>query len=203
MMNWVLWFGWMIFRSAGRGLFGLRIEGWEHLIEEGPVLVVANHESYLDPPLLESLYHDEMYVLARKSLFRGFTNWLYRRWLAIPVDQNRPDMASLKIIIRLLREGNRVLVFPEGSRTTDGSIGDAQPGIGLIAVKSGAPIQPLRISGARDALPRGSARLRFARITIRIGPAIRLTPEEIRDAHSKDGYKRLAERMMRAVLELS
>lgn len=202
MMNWVLWFGWMIFRSAGRGLFGLRIEGWEHLIEEGPALVVANHESYLDPPLLESLYHDEMYVLARKSLFKGFTNWLYRRWLAIPVDQDRPDMASLKIIVRLLREGNRVLVFPEGSRTLDGSFGEAQPGIGLIAVKSGAPIQPLRISGARDALPRGSARLRFARITIRIGPAIRLAPDEIRDAQSKDGYKRLAERMMRAIMEL-
>ena len=201
-MNWVLWFGWMIFRSAGRGLFSLRIDGWEHLIEEGPVLVVSNHESYLDPPLLESLYHDEMYVLARKSLFRGFTNWLYRRWLAIPVDQDRPDMASLKIIIRLLREGNRVLIFPEGSRTTDGSIGDAQPGIGLIAVKSGAPIQPLRIVGARDALPRGSALLRFARITIRIGPPIRLTPAEIRDAHSRDGYKRLAERMMASIMEL-
>ena len=201
-MNWVLWFGWMFFRSAGRGLFGLRIEGWEHLIEEGPVLVVANHESYLDPPLLESIYHDEMYVLARKSLFTRWTNWLYRRWLAIPVDQERPDMVSLKTIVRLLRDGNRVLIFPEGSRTHDGSFGDAQPGTGLIAVKSGVPIQPLRITGARDALPRGSARVRFARITIRIGPPIRLTPEEIRDAQGKDGYLRLARRMMDAVTAL-
>ena len=202
MTNWVLWLGLVLSRSVGRGFFDLRIDGREHLVEEGPVLVVANHESYLDPPLLETIYHDDMYVLARKSLFKGFTDWLYRRWQAIPVDQDRPDMASLKIIIRLLREGNRVLVFPEGSRTLDGSLGEAQPGIGLIAVKSGAVIQPLRILGARDALPRGSARLRFSRITIRIGPPIRLTPEEIREAHSKDGYKRLSERMLAAISEL-
>ena len=198
-MRWVYWLGWMSFGAAFRTLFGLRIVGQENLISEGPVLVASNHQSFLDPPLIGNLYQTEMVFLARKTLFVGFFKWLYPQWNAIPVDQDRPDMASLKTIIRKLKEGERVLVFPEGERTQDGSIGEAAPGIGLIAVKSGAVIQPVRISGARDALPRGSGRVRFARITVSVGPAIRLSPEELREASNKDGYDRIAKRIMGAI----
>ena len=200
-MKWIYWLGWMSFGAAFRTLFGLRIQGAENLITEGPVLVASNHQSFLDPPLIGNLYKDEMVYLARKTLFTPFTRWVYKNWNAIPVDQDRPDMASLKTIIRKLKEGNRVLVFPEGSRTLDGTLGEAAPGIGLIAVKSGVPIQPLLISGARDALPRGSARIRFARITVHVGPPVFLTPEE-RAAKSKDDYDRIAKRIMAAISEL-
>lgn len=169
---------------------------------EGAVLVVSNHQSFLDPPLIGTLYEDEMYFLARKSLFRGFFKWLYSRWNAVPVDQDRPDMASLKTIIRLLKQGNRVLVFPEGARTLDGELGEAQPGVGLIALKSGATIQPIRIRGARRALPRGSGRLRLARIDVHVGPPIRITEEELGDASGKVAYKLVAERMMEAISKL-
>lgn len=177
----------------------MRIEGREHLITEGPVLVASNHQSYLDPPLIGNLYRDEMVYLARKTLFTGITRWLYTQWNAIPVDQDRPDMASLKTIIRKLKEGHRVLVFPEGSRTLDGEIGEAAPGIGLVAVKSGAVIQPVRIRGAREALPRGSAKIRFARISVHVGPPIRLTPGEIAAAKGKEDYDRIAKRIMAAI----
>jgi 1-acyl-sn-glycerol-3-phosphate acyltransferase len=197
-MKWIYWLGWMTFGAAFRSLFGMRVVGAENLITEGPVLVAANHQSFLDPPLIGNLYKDEMVYLARKSLFTGITRWLYGQWNAIPVDQDRPDMASLKTIIRRLKEGRRVLIFPEGSRTLDGSLGEAAPGIGLIAVKSGAPIQPVRISGARDALPRGSARIRFARITVSVGPVIHLSPGELA-AKSKDDYDRTAKRIMAAI----
>lgn len=198
-MKWIYWFGWMSFGAAFRSLFGMRVVGEKHLITEGPVLVASNHQSYLDPPLIGNLYKDEMVYLARKTLFNRVTRWVYKNWNAIPVDQDRPDMASLKTIIRKLREGHRVLVFPEGSRTLDGNLGEAAPGIGLIAVKSGVPIQPVRIYGAREALPRGSGRIRFARITVSVGPAIRLTPEEIKNAKSKEDYERIASRIMAAI----
>ncbi len=198
-MRWIYWIGWIAFGSAFRTVFGLRIIGRENLITEGPVLVASNHQSFLDPPLIGNLYQDEMVFLARKTLFRGFFKWLYPRWNAIPVDQDRPDMASLKTIIRRLKEGHRVLVFPEGARTLDGTLGEAAPGIGLIAAKSGAPIQPIRIEGARNALPRGSGRIRFARITVTIGPPIRLTPEEIKAAVGKEGYDHIAKRIMAAI----
>lgn len=201
-MRWIYWLGWLLFGSAFRGLFGMKIVGREHLITEGPVLVASNHQSFLDPPLIGNLYQDEMVYLARKSLFTGFTRWLYSQWNAIPVDQDRPDMASLKTIIRKLKEGHRVLVFPEGSRTLDGSLGEAAPGIGLIAAKSGATIQPIRIRGAREALPRGSARIRLARISVHIGPPIRLTPQELTAAKSKEGYDQIARRIMDAIASL-
>jgi 1-acyl-sn-glycerol-3-phosphate acyltransferase len=202
MMRWIYWLGWMSFGAAFRTIFGMRVIGEENLITEGPVLVASNHQSFLDPPLIGNLYNSEMVFLARKSLFKGPATWVYPQWNAIPVDQERPDMASLKTIIRKLKEGNRVLVFPEGARTMDGNLGEAAPGIGLIAAKSGAPIQPVRISGAREALPRGSSRIRFTRITVRIGKPIYLTPEELSSASGKQGYDKLAKRIMAAIGEL-
>ena len=198
-MRWVYWLGWMAFGAAFRTLFGLKITGEENLITDGPVLVASNHQSFLDPPLIGNLYKTEMVFLARKTLFVGFFKWLYPQWNAIPVDQDRPDMSSLKTIIRKLKEGHRVLVFPEGARTLDGSIGEAAPGIGLIAAKSGVVIQPVRISGAREALPRGSGRIRFARITVNVGPAIRLSPEELKAANGKEDYERITARIMAAI----
>ncbi|WAC18523.1 lysophospholipid acyltransferase family protein [Luteolibacter sp. SL250] len=202
MMRWIYWLGWMSFGAAFRTIFGMRVIGGENLITEGPVLVASNHQSFLDPPLIGNLYKTEMVFLARKSLFKGPATWVYPQWNAIPVDQDRPDMASLKTIIRKLKEGHRVLVFPEGARTMDGSLGEAAPGIGLIAAKSGAPIQPVRISGAREALPRGSGRIRFARITVTIGKPIHLTPEELKAASGKQGYDDLAKRIMASIGEL-
>jgi 1-acyl-sn-glycerol-3-phosphate acyltransferase len=198
-MKWIYWLGWLLFGAAFRSLFGMRIIGMENLITEGPVLVASNHQSYLDPPLIGNLYKDEMVYLARKTLFTGVTRWLYTQWNAIPVDQDRPDMASLKTIIRKLKEGHRVLVFPEGERTLDGNLGQAAPGIGLIAVKSGVPIQPVRISGAREALPRGSGRVRFARITVSVGKPIYLTPEDLKASKGKEDYDRIAKRIMAAI----
>ncbi|MGE9270354.1 MAG: lysophospholipid acyltransferase family protein [Verrucomicrobiales bacterium] len=202
MMRWVYWIGWLLFRSAFRGLFGLKVRGSDRLLREGPVLVVSNHESFLDPPLIGGLYDDEMHFLARKSLFKGPAKWVYRQWNSVPVDQEKPDMSSLKTIIRLLKQGHRVLVFPEGARTMDGSLGEAQPGVGLIAVKAGVPIQPIRIRGAREALPRGSGRIRLARIEVHIGEPIILSQDELRQAKGKEGYQLMADRLMAAIAAL-
>ena len=201
-MRWIYWLGWMAFGAAFRTLFGLRVVGEENLVTKGAVLVASNHQSFLDPPLIGFLYKTEMVFLARKTLFQGGGKWLYPKWNAIPVDQDRPDMASLKTIIRKLKEGQRVLVFPEGQRTLDGTLGPAAPGIGLIAAKSAAVIQPIRIRGAREALPRGSGKIHFARIIVTIGEPIRLTPEELASASDKPGYERLANRIMAAIAEL-
>jgi 1-acyl-sn-glycerol-3-phosphate acyltransferase len=189
----------MSFGAAYRSLFGLRIVGAENLVTDGTVLVASNHQSFLDPPLIGNLYQTEMYFLARKTLFVGFGKWLYKQWNAIPVDQDRPDMASLKTIIKLLQQGERVLVFPEGERSENGDILPGQPGIGLVVAKSGARVQPVRIRGAREALPRGSGRIKFARITVTIGPAIDFSAD---DTKSKDAYQKIADRIMNEISAL-
>jgi cytidylate kinase len=202
MMRWIYWTGWMSFGAAYRTLFGLRIIGDENLILSGPVLVASNHQSYLDPPLIGNLYKSEMVFFARKTLFKGFGKWLYPQWNAIPIDQEKPDMSSMKTVIRKLKEGWRVLVFPEGARTLDGEIGPAAPGIGLIAAKAGVPIQPIRIFGADKALARGSGKIRFARITVKVGKPIILTPEEFKSYSRKGGYEELTNRIMDAIKAL-
>jgi len=201
-MRWIYWLGWMSFGAAYRTLFGLRIIGDEYLIKSGPVLVASNHQSFLDPPLIGNLYKTEMVFFARKTLFKGMGKWLYPQWNAIPIDQDKPDMSSMKTVIRNLKEGWRVLVFPEGARTLDGEIGPAAPGVGMIAAKAGVPIQPVRICGADQALPRGSGKIRFARITVKVGKPIILSAEEFKSYSRKGGYEELTNRIMDAIKAL-
>jgi cytidylate kinase len=201
-MRWIYWLGWMSFGAAYRTLFGLRIIGDENLIKSGPVLVASNHQSFLDPPLIGNLYKTEMVFFARKTLFKGIGKWLYPQWNAIPIDQDKPDMSSMKTVIRKLKEGWRVLVFPEGARTLDGEIGEAAAGVGMIAAKAGAPIQPVRIFGADKALSRGSGKVRLARITVKVGKPIILSPEELKSYSGKGGYGKLTDRIMDAIKAL-
>jgi cytidylate kinase len=201
-MRWIYWLGWMSFGAAYRTLFGLRVIGNENLIKAGPVLIASNHQSFLDPPLIGNLYKTEMVYFARKTLFKGFGKWLYPQWNAIPIDQDKPDTSSMKAAIRKLKEGWRVLVFPEGQRTLNGEINEAAPGIGMIAAKAGVPIQPVRIFGADKALPRGSGKISLARITVKVGPPILLTPEEFKAYSNKEGYLALTERIMAAIKAL-
>lgn len=201
MMKWIYWLGWLLFRSIARAFFGFRVHGRENLVLEGPVLVASNHESFVDPPVVGIIYDTEVHYLARKTLFVGFGAWIYRRWNSVPVDQERPDMTSLKTIIRLLQQGEKVVVFPEGERTWDGQLGQGQPGIGLIVAKTGVVVQPVRIRGARQALPRGSGRLRCVPVSVTVGPALRFTREELA-AKGKDGYQKISDRIMAAIAAL-
>lgn len=200
-MRTIYWLGIKIFRSATTAFFGYRVIGKEKLVQDGGVLVASNHESFLDPPLLGIAYDSEINYLARKTLFKGFFKWLYTQWNAVPVDQERPDMSSLKRIIKILRSGERVAIFPEGARTLDGELQPAQAGTGLIVAKSKATVQPIRIFGARDCLPRGSGRLRFKRITLVVGDPIKFTPEEL-SAKGRDGYQHIADRIMSEIAQL-
>lgn len=200
-MKTTYWVGHTLFKAAAKALFGYRVIGQDKLTQDGPVLIASNHESFLDPPLVGIAYPDSVYYLARKTLFRGPTSWLYPRWNAIPVDQDAPDMSSLKKIIKILRGGNQVVVFPEGARTLDGELQSGEAGVGLIAVKSKATVQPVRIFGAREALPRGSGRLKFSPITIVVGDPIELTAEE-KKAKGREAYQAISDRIMGEIAKI-
>ncbi len=197
-MKWIYWAGYNTFKCLGRALFDLQVVHPERLIQDQPVLIAANHESFVDPPLIGVSYDEEIHYLARKTLFKGPTKWLYPRWNAIPVDQENPDMSSLKTVIKKLKEGKRVLVFPEGERTLDGSLGAGQPGIGLIVSKAKVPVQPIRIVGARQALPRGSGRMKCHPIRIIVGEPIYFDEARLK-AKGKEAYQSISQEIMDAV----
>lgn len=200
-MKTTYWIGHTIFRAAAKAFFRYQVVGRDKLVQGGSVLIASNHESFLDPPLVGIAYDDDVFYLARKTLFRGPCAWLYPRWNAIPVDQDAPDMSSLKRIVKILRGGERVVVFPEGARTLDGNLQPGEAGVGLIAVKSQALIQPVRIFGAREALPRGSGRLRFYPITIVVGDPMELTEEE-RNAKGREAYQAISDRIMSEIAKI-
>ncbi len=196
------WIGHTLFRAAAHAFFSFRVKDREKLITEGPVLLVANHQSFLDPPFLGGIYDEAIYFLARKTLFRGIFKTIYNSWQAIPIDQDNPDMASLKKVIALLKQGEKVLIFPEGSRTQDGEMLPAMPGVGLIISKAQVPVQPLRIFGAHEAMPMGRRFPRFSPVSATVGDPIEFTPGELK-AKGKDAYQHLADRAMAAVRELT
>src|SRR5260221_2757929 len=117
-----------------------------------------------------------IYFLARRTLLDGpLLGRVLRKLNVIPVNQEGVDRSAIKAVIRVLQAGNGVLVFPEGSRTLDGNLQSAEPGLGLIIAKTLAPVVPMRIFGAREALPRRGGGLRLVPITIWIGEPIVFT----------------------------
>ena len=142
--------------------FSYRFEGGRHIPATGPALLIANHESFLDPVAIGLTTRRRLHYLARKTLFKGMFGSFLRRVNSVPVDQDGVAKEGLKTIIRLLGEGKAVLVFPEGERTWDGEMQELKPGIQLIIRRTLAPIVPVGIAGAFDAYPRTIKMPRFA-----------------------------------------
>jgi 1-acyl-sn-glycerol-3-phosphate acyltransferase len=140
-------------------LFNGKIYGQENIPRSGPFIVVPNHLSHLDPPLVGAAFRKrELMFLARKTLFKpGFWNWLLSHINVIPVDkENAADISAIKKTLTLLKNGLGIVIFPEGTRSLDGNFGPAQPGIGFLACKSQVPVIPVRIFGTYEILKKYS-----------------------------------------------
>ena len=134
--------------------FQFRFEGGRHIPSSGPALLVANHQSFFDPSIVGSATRRHLCFLARKTLFRGWFGKLINRLNAVPVDQEGVAKEGLQRILEQLRASQAVLVFPEGERTATGEIQPLKPGILLLIKRIEAPIVPIGLAGAFDALPR-------------------------------------------------
>jgi 1-acyl-sn-glycerol-3-phosphate acyltransferase len=134
--------------------FSIRWEGTHHMPATGPALAIANHQSYLDPPAVGMASTRRLVYLARSSLFRNpVFGALIRGLNAVPIDQEGVGKEGIKAIVQRLLAGDAVLVFPEGTRTPDGTMQPLRPGVHLLLKRSNAPIVPIGIAGAYDAWP--------------------------------------------------
>ena len=202
-MNPYYWVGYHLTKIIGRIFFRLRVVHRERMINHGPVILAANHQSYLDPPAAGSVSDRAIYFLARRSLLDGwFFGWILPKLNVIPVDsETGRDRTALKALIRILRAGQGTLVFPEGQRTPDGELQPAQPGLGLVIAKTLAPVVPMRIFGAYDAWPIHKKWPRPGRVTIVVGEPIYFTQGDI-ESGGKEVYQRLSQRVMDAITAL-
>jgi 1-acyl-sn-glycerol-3-phosphate acyltransferase len=116
-LNPYYWFCYNLIRLGGRIFFRVRVFNRDRMINRGPVIIAANHASYLDPPFVGIVSDRAIFFLARKTLLDGaFFGWLLPKLNVVPVDQEGNDRSALKALIRILKKGEGVLVFPEGER---------------------------------------------------------------------------------------
>jgi 1-acyl-sn-glycerol-3-phosphate acyltransferase len=189
--------GYSLSKTLAKTFFNYRVIGAENMIEEGPCIIAANHCSYLDPPLVGVACKRAIHYLARKSLLNvPILGPILPELNVIPVDQKNADRSALMGAIRVVKNGGAVLIFPEGTRSTDGGRQPAQPGIGMIVAKTGAPVVPVRISGSFEAFPRGASWPRLAPVRISVGPALYFEGSE---ADERGLYQKTSDRIMNAI----
>jgi len=163
---------WVLCRTLAVSVLGFRVRFAEALPQHGGLLVLSSHQSHLDPLLLGLATDRRLSTLARSSLYRFKPFGAVITALdAVPIDRNASMVKTLKAIIGRLRAGHAVAIFPEGTRTSTGQLGEIKGGFTLLAKKAEVPIVPVAIVGAYECWPRtrllpqpGRIRLEFGRV---------------------------------------
>ena len=189
-------------KLLARVFFRMRVVHPERMVESGPLILAVNHTSFFDPPLAGICSRRGVYYLARKTLLKWpFFGPLFPAMNVIPVERDGNDMSALREVIKKIKDGNGVVLFPEGTRSKDGNIQPARAGIGFVIAKTGAPVLPMRIFGAYDAFPKNSKRLHFTQITVVIGEPLVFSPNDLANA-TRETYQALSDRVMEAIAAL-
>jgi 1-acyl-sn-glycerol-3-phosphate acyltransferase len=157
--------------------FDMKVYGVRNVPRTGGVLIVSNHQSLLDPPLLGTRLHRPMSYMAKAELFdkNKFFTWMIRSLGAFPVRQGAGDVGAIRETVSRLQEGRMLNIFPEGSRTVDGEILPMQPGVALVVRRAGVPVIPTAIDGSYEAWPKGAKMFRRRQIRIVYGPPLDVT----------------------------
>ena len=181
-----------------------RIYHADRLPLTGAYILAGNHVSFLDPPFFGLCCEREAFFMARDTLFRNpVAGAILRSWNCVPINRDRGDIGALRTMLRLLGEGKAVLMFPEGTRSRDGSLQDARAGIGMMVAKANVPVLPMRIFGTDRALPRGVSLPRPAQVKVVFGEPVEFkVPEELKGEELKAFYLEIGREIMRRIASL-
>ena len=139
------------------------VTGLGNIPKDGSFIMASNHMSFIDPPALGCRVNRNLHYFARDSLFVGPLGFLIHRLNAIPVNRGQLDLKTLKLTLSVLKSGEPLLVFPEGTRSKDGKIGKGKKGVGLLVSKAKCDVLPVQINGSLEILGKGKLIPRFGR----------------------------------------
>ena len=192
----------IIARPMLKSLFKFKVYGAENVPLNGGALFMSNHASHADPVFLGAAARGNLHYMARSTLFKPApVGWFLMKLNAFPIHLGTPDRKAIRQALKLLEEENYLLIFPEGTRSVDGTLGKPQAGVGLIAHKATKPVIPIFLSGTQNALPRGSMMLRPAKVTLHFGKPIDMDRYRSEKA-SRELYEMIGEEVMSKIAEL-
>jgi len=162
--------------------YRLSSSGYENIPKKGPIIVVANHVSYLDPPALAVGCRRELSFMAKEELFKyPVLGTVIKMLSAFPVDRKKIDIRAFRMSLRFLKQGKAVALFPEGTRQRLGhkNLGELHTGAAYLALKAGVPLIPVGISGTDRVMPDGKHLPRLSKIFVNIGKPINLDDMDV------------------------
>jgi 1-acyl-sn-glycerol-3-phosphate acyltransferase len=163
-----------VLRFSFRALQGLRVDGLEHVPASGACLVVSNHSSWLDPPVLGcSLSHRQLHFMAKKELFDyPILGRVIHALGAFPVERGQADRKSLRLALEYLSQGRIVCLFPEGTRAHEGTMGAWHVGMAMLAQRAQVPVVPAALLNTRNLLEDRALKPTRTPIRVRFGPPV-------------------------------
>jgi len=172
--------------------YGFRAWGMNYVPRKGPVLFLSNHQSFIDPIAIGiAAHHRQCYAMARSSLFRNpIFGGLIRSVNAFPVERGETDMAAIRRAIGVLKQGNALLVFPEGTRTPDGTTKAFAKGTMLLIKKAKPLVIPVAVEGGYDIWPRSRTFMKLTgKFVVEFGQPV--TADELIRMGAKKGLEHI------------
>jgi 1-acyl-sn-glycerol-3-phosphate acyltransferase len=183
------------------GLF--KVSGLENVPRSGPVIICPNHSATLDPPMVPAFVpRGDTWSMAKSEYFDkgGFVAWIFRRYHAFPVVRHSADRTALRTAFDILKSGQALIIYPEGTRVESGVLAEPEPGAGFIAQRAACPVVPVGLTGTRECLPKGAHWPRRTRVSITFGKPFRVLSKRLDGA--KVTRQEAAEAIMVEIAEL-
>lgn len=153
--------------------FRIRVDGIRNIPRKGPFIIAPNHISFLDPVAAGAFIPRSLYYMARDTLFDiPFLGALIKACHTFPVRRGKPHPRTMKKALSILKSGNGLLLFPEGTRSINGKLREGSPGLGMLASLSGAPVIPTLLEGTEKALPVHAEWIRMKKVRVRYGKPV-------------------------------